>query len=173
MNIPHTNNHLLHSTISTTWQPTQPTADATDEEEVDAGYSGSIRKGRQRTQLQKQYAKRRMEEFVVPSSGKMVLLDKLLPKLKKEGHKVLIFSQMVKMLNIIEEYCDFKEYNCERLDGGVSGNERTKGIDRFNANPDSFIFLLSTRAGGVGINLTAADTCIIFDSGKCRMICLI
>ena len=132
--------------------------------DVDDGYAGSVKKGRQRTAQQKMYARRRMDEFVVPSSGKMVLLDKLLPKLKKEGHKVLIFSQMVKMLNIIEEYCDHREYQCERLDGGVSGNERTKGIDRFNADPNSFIFLLSTRAGGVGINLTAADTCIIFDS---------
>lgn len=107
---------------------------------------------------------RRVTDSMIPTSGKMVLLDKLLPKLKTEGHKVLIFSQMVKMLDLIEEFCDCRNYNVERLDGRVSGNDRQKGIDRFNANSDAFIFLLSTRAGGVGINLTAADTCIIFDS---------
>lgn len=71
---------------------------------------------------------------------------------------------MVKMIDLIEEYCEYKEYSVERLDGRVSGNDRQKGIDRFNKNADSFVFLLSTRAGGVGINLTAADTVIIFDS---------
>lgn len=106
---------------------------------------------------------RRVTDSMIPTSGKMVLLDKLLPKLKSEGHKVLIFSQMVKMLDLIEEFCECRKYNMERLDGRVSGNDRQKGIDRFNANDDAFIFLLSTRAGGVGINLTAADTCIIFD----------
>jgi len=100
----------------------------------------------------------------VMSSGKMVLLDKLLPKLRKEGHKVLIFSQMVKMLDLLSEYCDLRGFNHERLDGRVRGSERQKAIDRFETEEDSFIFMLSTRAGGVGINLTAADICIIFDS---------
>jgi SNF2 family DNA or RNA helicase len=100
----------------------------------------------------------------VLSSGKMVLLDKLLPKLRQEGHKVLIFSQFVKMLDLISDYCDFRNFNYERLDGRVRGNERQKAIDRFETQNDSFVFLLSTRAGGVGINLTAADICIIFDS---------
>lgn len=100
----------------------------------------------------------------IQTSGKMVLLDKLLPKLRQEGHKVLIFSQMVKMLDLISEYCDFRGFRHERLDGRVRGNERQKAIDRFETEEDSFIFLLSTRAGGVGINLTAADICIIFDS---------
>ena len=77
---------------------------------------------------------------------------------------MLIFSQMVRMIDYIEEYCNFREYPVERLDGRVSGNERQKSIDRFNQQENSFVFLLSTRAGGVGINLTAADTCIIFDS---------
>jgi len=112
----------------------------------------------------KLFDKKRMEDVMIPSSGKMVLIDKLLPKLKKEGHKVLIFSQMVKMIDFIEEFCEFRGYNCERLDGRVSGNDRQKSIDRFNRDADSFVFLLSTRAGGVGINLTAADTVIIFDS---------
>jgi SNF2 family DNA or RNA helicase len=99
----------------------------------------------------------------VQTSGKMVLLDKLLPKLRQEGHKVLIFSQMVRMLDLISEYCDFRSFRYERLDGRVRGTERQKAIDRFETEEDSFIFLLSTRAGGVGINLTAADICIIFD----------
>ena len=94
----------------------------------------------------------------------MVLLDKLLPKLKREHHKVLVFSQMVRMLDILEEYCEFMKYSVERLDGKVTGKERQRAMDRFNSQPESFVFLLSTRAGGVGINLTAADTCIIFDS---------
>lgn len=94
----------------------------------------------------------------------MVLLDKLLPKLRKEGHKVLVFSQMVKMIDLIEEYCEFRDYPVFRLDGRIKGNERQKSIDKFNTDPKAFLFLLSTRAGGVGINLTAADIVIIFDS---------
>ena len=62
------------------------------------------------------------------------------------------------------DYCEFRNFNYERLDGRVRGNERQKAIDRFETEEDSFMFLLSTRAGGVGINLTAADICIIFDS---------
>jgi hypothetical protein len=104
------------------------------------------------------------QQGYIMSSGKMVLLDKLLPKLRQEGHKVLIFSQMVKMLDLISEYCDFRDFRYERLDGRVRGTERQKAIDRFEREEDSFVFLLSTRAGGVGINLTAADVCIIFDS---------
>ena len=111
-----------------------------------------------------EFESRRMNDHILKVSGKMVLLDKLLPKLRKEGHKVLIFSQMVRMIDIIEEYCEFRLYPVERLDGRVRGNERQKCIDRFNKQADSFVFLLSTRAGGVGINLTAADTVIIFDS---------
>lgn len=96
------------------------------------------------------------EHGYVMTSGKMVLLDKLLPKLREEGHKVLLFSQMVRMLDLISEYCDLRSYKYERLDGKVRGTERQKSIDRFEREPDSFLFLLSTRAGGVGINLTAA-----------------
>lgn len=84
----------------------------------------------------------------IMSSGKMVLLDKLLPKLRQEGHKVLIFSQMVKMLDLISEYCEFRNYPFERLDGRIRGTERQKAIDRFEREENSFLFLLSTRAGG-------------------------
>ena len=104
------------------------------------------------------------EHLYIMTSGKMVLMDKLLPKLRQEGHKVLIFSQMVKMLDLISEYCEFRNFNFERLDGRVRGADRQKAIDRFEREKSSFLFLLSTRAGGVGINLTAADICIIFDS---------
>ena len=95
----------------------------------------------------------------------MVLLDKLLPKLHSQGHRVLLFSQMVSMLNIIQDYLTIKGYSFERIDGNVKINDRQAAIDRFSApGSDRFIFLICTRAGGVGINLTAADTVIIYDS---------
>jgi chromodomain-helicase-DNA-binding protein 7 len=101
---------------------------------------------------------------LIDSSGKMILLDKLLPKLKSDGHKVLIFSQMVKVLDIIEDYLVRKEVVYERIDGSVSETDRESAIERFGRDADTFVFLLCTRAGGVGINLTAADTVIIYDS---------
>lgn len=143
---------------------------------------------------------------MIQAAGKLVLIDKLLPKLLAGGHKVLVFSQMVRCLDILEDYLiqrrwagpgwEEKEggrrlkkegngaflehqfvveinlfvhlsssYTYERIDGRVRGNLRQAAIDRF-CKPDSdrFVFLLCTRAGGLGINLTAADTCIIFDS---------
>ncbi|XP_023804090.1 chromodomain-helicase-DNA-binding protein 8-like, partial [Cyanistes caeruleus] len=104
-------------------------------------------------------------QALVRSAGKLVLLDKLLPRLRAGGHKVLVFSQMVRCLDILEDYLIQKRYPYERIDGRVRGNLRQAAIDRFS-RPDSdrFVFLLCTRAGGLGINLTAADTCIIFDS---------
>lgn len=109
--------------------------------------------------------KEQVYQTLVDASGKMVLIDKLLPKLKAGGHKVLIFSQMVRVLDILEDYLVWKGYTHERLDGRIRGNDRQAAIDRFS-KPDSdrFVFLLCTRAGGLGINLTAADTVIIFDS---------
>lgn len=102
---------------------------------------------------------------LINSSGKMVLIDKLLPKLKANGHRVLIFSQMVKCLDILEDYLMYRKYPYERIDGRIRGNLRQAAIDRFS-RPDSdrFVFLLCTKAGGLGINLTAADTVIIYDS---------
>ncbi|THH26417.1 hypothetical protein EUX98_g7773 [Antrodiella citrinella] len=99
------------------------------------------------------------------SSGKMVLLDKLLVRLRSDGHRVLIFSQMVRMLDILSDYMSLRGYPHQRLDGMVSSDARKKSIAHFNApgSPD-FAFLLSTRAGGLGINLETADTVIIFDS---------
>ncbi|KAG8853728.1 hypothetical protein FRB91_004430 [Serendipita sp. 411] len=99
------------------------------------------------------------------SSGKLVLLDKLLARLKADGHRVLIFSQMVRMLNILSDYLSLRGYIFQRLDGNVSSDLRKKAIEHFNSpgSPD-FAFLLSTRAGGLGINLETADTVIIYDS---------
>ena len=104
-------------------------------------------------------------ETFIKASGKMVLLDKLLPKLRAGGHRVLIFSQMVKVLDLLETYLAHREWKWERIDGSVRGNDRQLAIDRFcKEDSDRFVFLLCTRAGGVGINLTAADTVVIFDS---------
>ncbi len=120
---------------------------------------------------------------LVRSSGKMVLLEKLLARLKADGHRVLIFSQMVRILDILSDYMSLRGYIFQRLDGeydharprsdsshssssGTVGSDlRKKSIEHFNApgSPD-FAFLLSTRAGGLGINLETADTVIIFDS---------
>ena len=102
---------------------------------------------------------------LVTSSGKLMLLDQLLTKLKRDGHRVLIFSQMVKMLDILGDYLDYRNHEYQRLDGTIAAGPRRIAIDHFNA-PEStdFCFLLSTRAGGLGINLMTADTVIIFDS---------
>lgn len=102
---------------------------------------------------------------LVMHSGKMVLLDKLLARLKQDGHRVLIFSQMVRMLDIMSDYMSLRGYLFQRLDGTIGSETRKKSIEHFNAegSPD-FAFLLSTRAGGLGINLETADTVIIFDS---------
>lgn len=108
-------------------------------------------------------------DFLVKFSGKLVLLDKLLPRLKETGHRVLIFSQFKIMLDIIEDYLRERNMKAERIDGSITGKKRQMAIDRFQAKDTDgkeapFVMMLSTRAGGVGINLTAADTCIIFDS---------
>ncbi|KAI7898024.1 SNF2 family N-terminal domain-containing protein [Cokeromyces recurvatus] len=103
---------------------------------------------------------------LIESSGKLVLIDKLLRKLFEGNHKVLIFSQFTSCLDILSDYLHGRQYPHERIDGSVPGEQRQAAIDRFSTLPinQSFVFLLCTRAGGVGINLTAADTCIIFDS---------
>ncbi|MCJ8749769.1 hypothetical protein PDJAM_G00180210 [Pangasius djambal] len=99
------------------------------------------------------------------SSGKLLLLQKMLRKLKEGGHRVLIFSQMTKMLDLLEDFLENEGYKYERIDGGITGAMRQEAIDRFNApGAVQFVFLLSTRAGGLGINLATADTVIIYDS---------
>ena len=99
------------------------------------------------------------------SSGKFELLDRILPKLKALGHRVLVFSQMVQLMNLLEEYCLMKRYCHLRLDGNTKGDDRGDLLAQFNApNSPHFIFMLSTRAGGLGLNLQSADTVILFDS---------
>ncbi|KAJ4295859.1 ATP-dependent DNA helicase Hrp3 [Collariella sp. IMI 366227] len=102
---------------------------------------------------------------LITSSGKMMLLDQLLAKLRKDGHRVLIFSQMVKMLDILGDYLRVRGYQFQRLDGTIPAGPRRMAINHFNSeDSDDFCFLLSTRAGGLGINLMTADTVIIYDS---------
>ncbi|XP_077454657.1 chromodomain-helicase-DNA-binding protein 4 isoform X2 [Stigmatopora argus] len=99
------------------------------------------------------------------ASGKLTLLHKMMKKLKEGGHRVLVFSQMTKMLDLLEDFLENEGYKYERIDGGVTGSMRQEAIDRFNApGAPQFAFLLSTRAGGLGINLASADTVIIYDS---------
>ncbi|KAK1896245.1 Chromodomain-helicase-DNA-binding protein 4, partial [Dissostichus eleginoides] len=122
------------------------------------------------------YVKRRCEAAKLPngmyegnaltkSSGKLTLLQKMMRKLKEGGHRVLIFSQMTKMLDLLEDFLENEGYKYERIDGSVTGSMRQEAIDRFNApGAQQFAFLLSTRAGGLGINLASADTVVIYDS---------
>ncbi|KAF5567719.1 CHD1-transcriptional regulator [Fusarium phyllophilum] len=105
-----------------------------------------------------------IQRNLVEASAKLLLLQVMLPKLQERGHRVLIFSQFLQQLNIIEDFLSGLGYDFRRLDGSISSLEKQRRIDAFNA-PDSpiFAFLLSTRAGGVGINLATADTVIILD----------
>ncbi|XVF19340.1 hypothetical protein REPUB_Repub11eG0102300 [Reevesia pubescens] len=104
-------------------------------------------------------------ERIILSSGKLVILDKLLMRLHETKHRVLIFSQMVRMLDILAVYMSLRGFQFQRLDGSTKSELRQQAMDHFNApGSDDFCFLLSTRAGGLGINLATADTVIIFDS---------
>jgi SNF2 family DNA or RNA helicase len=105
-----------------------------------------------------------VDENLVRVSGKFELLDRMLPKLKAAGHRILMFSQMVELMNFLEQFFVMRGFQFLRLDGNTSSEEREKRMYMFN-DPDSpfFIFLLSTRAGGLGLNLATADTVIIFD----------
>ncbi|KAI1081575.1 SNF2 family N-terminal domain-containing protein [Whalleya microplaca] len=106
-----------------------------------------------------------VDESIVTSSGKMLLLDRLLHDLFARGHKVLIFSQFKTQLDILHDYCnELRKWKICRIDGSVAQEERRQQIKDFNEDPDFKIFLLSTRAGGQGINLASADTVILFDS---------
>ncbi|KAH9906730.1 chromatin-remodeling complex ATPase-like protein [Xylariomycetidae sp. FL2044] len=105
------------------------------------------------------------DEHLVFNSGKMALLDKLLRRMQKQGSRVLIFSQMSRLLDILEDYCVFRDFKYCRIDGSTAHEDRIAAIDEYN-KPDSekFIFLLTTRAGGLGINLTSADIVVLYDS---------
>ncbi|ORX61883.1 hypothetical protein DM01DRAFT_260889 [Hesseltinella vesiculosa] len=104
-------------------------------------------------------------ELLYRSSGKFELLDRILPKLKATNHRVLVFFQMTQIMDIMEDYCLFRGYRHLRLDGSTKAEVRSEQLKLFN-DPASpyFIFLLSTRAGGLGLNLQTADTVVIFDS---------
>lgn len=101
---------------------------------------------------------------LIADCGKMVVLDPLLRRLKTEGHKCLIYSQFTKVLDILEDYCGKTGFKYVRLDGQSALADRRDIVAEWQTNEELFIFLLSTRAGGVGLNLTAADTVIFFDS---------
>ena len=116
-------------------------------------------------------------QLLIRASGKFALLDRMLERLYKDKHQVLIFSQMTSLLNVIEDYLLYRQWKYCRIDGSTNIDERQRQMDIFNSektagkggkrNDDDdrhFVFMLSTRAGGVGINLATADTCIIFDS---------
>ena len=104
-------------------------------------------------------------EHLIDNCGKLSLLDKLLRRLKQQGSRCLIFSQMTRLLDILEDYCAIRHHKYCRIDGNTNGDDREDAIDRFNAEgSDYFLFLLSTRAGGLGINLQSADVVILFDS---------
>uniref|UniRef100_A0A8K9UJP1 Uncharacterized protein n=1 Tax=Oncorhynchus mykiss TaxID=8022 RepID=A0A8K9UJP1_ONCMY len=104
-----------------------------------------------------------MGEHLIQASGKLCLLDSMLAYLHQGGHHILLFSQMTRMLDILQDYMEYRGYRYERLDGSVRGEERNLAIKNFSSK-DVFVFLLSTKAGGVGMNLTAADTVIFIDS---------
>ncbi|KAL6354812.1 hypothetical protein LRP88_12165 [Fusarium phalaenopsidis] len=104
-----------------------------------------------------------MQRFVT-DSGKLAKLDDLLFKLKAEGHRVLLYFQMTRMIDMMEEYLTYRNYKYCRLDGSTKLEDRRDTVHDFQTRPEIFIFLLSTRAGGLGINLTSADTVIFYDS---------
>lgn len=104
-----------------------------------------------------------MRRFVT-DSGKLAKLDELLFKLKEQGHRVLLYFQMTRMIDLIEEYLMYRNYKFCRLDGSTKLEDRRDTVHDFQTRPEIFIFLLSTRAGGLGINLTSADTVIFYDS---------
>jgi SNF2 family DNA or RNA helicase len=108
-------------------------------------------------------------EHLVQASGKLLVLDQLLKRLHDSGHRVLLFSQMTSTLDILQDFMELRRYSYERLDGSVRAEERFAAIKNFSAKTErgldsevdgsnAFVFMISTRAGGVGLNLVAADT---------------
>ncbi|KAJ9558022.1 hypothetical protein OSB04_012636 [Centaurea solstitialis] len=114
-------------------------------------------------------------EHLVQASGKLIILDQLLQKLHNAGHRVLLFAQMTHTLDVLQDYMELRKYPYERLDGSIRAEERFAAIRSFSkqsvirssnseASHDSaFVFMISTRAGGVGLNLVAADTVIFYE----------
>merc|ERR1711902_249188 len=105
------------------------------------------------------------DEHIIDNAGKMLVLDKLLPKLQEQGSRVLIFTQMTRILDILEDYCWFRGHKYCRIDGQTPHEDRDRQIQEFNADgSEKFVFMLSTRAGGLGINLYTADIVVLYDS---------
>ncbi|KAI3418499.1 Helicase C-terminal domain-containing protein [Psidium guajava] len=114
-------------------------------------------------------------EHLIEASGKLIILDQLLHKLHNSGHRVLLFAQMTHTLDILQDYLELRRFSYERLDGSIRAQERFAAIrsfsqqsvkDDWNSGPNqngAFVFMISTRAGGVGLNLVAADTVIFFE----------
>ena len=106
-----------------------------------------------------------INENIVQGSGKLLMLDRMLPRLRQDGHRVLLFSQFTSMLDLLEDYCELRNWSFVRLDGETNRVQRRLDVRRYNAaNSNIFIFLISTRAGGLGLNLASADTVILYDS---------
>lgn len=104
------------------------------------------------------------KQTLVTDAGKLYVLDGLLTRLKEQGHRALIYSQMTRMIDLLEEYMWYRKHTYMRLDGSSKISDRRDMVADFQTREDIFVFLLSTRAGGLGINLTAADTVIFYDS---------
>ncbi|BFZ59342.1 Putative DNA helicase ino80 [Saitoella coloradoensis] len=104
-----------------------------------------------------------LDRFIA-DSGKLAKMDQLLRKLHSEGHRVLVFFQMTRMIDLVEEYLAYRNWKYLRLDGSTKVEDRRDMVIDWQTKPELFVFLLSTRAGGLGINLTAADTVIFYDS---------
>ena len=105
------------------------------------------------------------DEHLVDNAAKMVMLDKLLKRMQAQGSRVLIFSQMSRVLDILEDYSVMRGYQYCRIDGSTAHEDRIAAIDEYNKEgSEKFLFLLTTRAGGLGINLTSADIVVLFDS---------
>ncbi len=104
-------------------------------------------------------------EDLIQGSGKLLMLDRMLPRLRADGHRVLLFSQFTSMLDILEDYCELRDLPFVRLDGETNRVQRRLDCRRYNAvGSPLFVFLISTRAGGLGLNLASADTVILYDS---------
>ena len=115
--------------------------------------------------IQKQHPDKSELDLLINTSGKLVLLEKLIPRLKEGGHRILLFSQFKLMLDIIQDYLNLRGFSHERIDGSTQDGKRRAAIDRFQAEEENgrespLIMLISTKAGGVGINLTKADTVV-------------
>lgn len=105
----------------------------------------------------------KLDEDLVKTSGKLLVLDAILPKLKERGHKVLLFTTWTQILDVVEDYLLMRKYKYVRLDGSTKLEMRKENIKQFNADPETFIFIITTRTGGVGLNLMSADTVIMYD----------